>query len=111
MNTSVLVKILLFVCLINLYHSLSLLQAYNDAKWSRRRQGMLNTRFTPVAHQRGDDDWQKQLGQARVVGKIMDENEIGLEVMNPINDRINDFFNRGSQGRGALGQRNFGGRR
>ncbi|CAJ0584001.1 unnamed protein product, partial [Mesorhabditis spiculigera] len=86
--------LLILLILINECFGMSVLEAYNDPRWSRRRQGMLNTRFTPVAHQRGDDDWQKQLGQARLVGKIMDENEIGFEVAPPVNGRINSVFNR-----------------
>ncbi|VDP26579.1 unnamed protein product [Heligmosomoides polygyrus] len=36
---------------------ISLLEAYRSDRQTARRRGMLNVRFRPVMHLRGEDDW------------------------------------------------------
>ncbi|RCN28839.1 hypothetical protein ANCCAN_25412, partial [Ancylostoma caninum] len=53
--------------------SISLLDAYRSEKQTARRRGMLNVRFRPVMHLRGDDDWRKQIGMETLNNQMMDE--------------------------------------
>ncbi|CAJ0608900.1 unnamed protein product [Cylicocyclus nassatus] len=80
--------------------SMSLLDAYRSEKQTARRQGMLNVRFRPVMHLRGDDDWRKQVGAETLTDQMMDENGIVFNVRPTTNSHVPSVFT-GPTGRGA----------
>ncbi|KHJ75351.1 hypothetical protein OESDEN_25033 [Oesophagostomum dentatum] len=85
--------------------SISLLDAYRSEKQTARRRGMLNVRFRPVMHLRGDDDWiplfqRKQVGAETLTNQMMDENGIVFDVNPTVNDRVSSIFT-GPTGRGS----------
>ncbi|VDM77406.1 unnamed protein product [Strongylus vulgaris] len=79
---------------------MSLLDAYRSEKQTARRRGMLNVRFRPVMHLKGDDDWRKQVGAETLTDQMMDENGIVFNVSPTNNNRVNSIFS-GPGGRGS----------
>ncbi|EPB80895.1 hypothetical protein ANCCEY_00097 [Ancylostoma ceylanicum] len=71
----------------NIVSSISLLDAYRSEKQTARRRGMLNVRFRPVMHLRGDDDWRKQIGMETLNNQMMDENGIVFDLNPTSNSR------------------------
>ncbi|KAK6766346.1 hypothetical protein RB195_025947 [Necator americanus] len=80
--------------------SISLLDAYRSEKQTARRRGMLNVRFRPIMHLRGDDDWRKQVGMETLTNQMMDENGIVFDLNPPANDHMSRIF-AGPTGRGS----------
>ncbi|RCN37264.1 hypothetical protein ANCCAN_16829, partial [Ancylostoma caninum] len=80
--------------------NISLLDAYRSEKQTARRRGMLNVRFRPVMHLRGDDDWRKQIGMETLNNQMMDENGIVFDMNPTSNSRVQSIFT-GPTGRGS----------
>ncbi|WKY16813.1 hypothetical protein Q1695_001433 [Nippostrongylus brasiliensis] len=81
----------LLICITGI-SSISLLDAYRSEKQTARRRGMLNVRFRPVMHLRGDDDWRKQVGMETLTNQMMDENGIVYDVRPPVNNKVPTLF-------------------
>ncbi|KAJ1361761.1 hypothetical protein KIN20_021096 [Parelaphostrongylus tenuis] len=52
---------------------------------------MLNVRFRPLLHLKGDDDWRKERGSETLNNQMMDENGVVYD-LKPRNTKISSIF-------------------
>ncbi|VDM60143.1 unnamed protein product [Angiostrongylus costaricensis] len=71
---------------------ISIMDTYLSEKQVARRRGMLNVRFRPLMHLRGEDDWRKQIGMEALDNQMMDENGIVYDLSPTRNTKISSIF-------------------
>ncbi|KAE9415465.1 hypothetical protein Angca_000558, partial [Angiostrongylus cantonensis] len=72
--------------------SISILDTYLSEKQIARRRGMLNVRFRPLMHLRGEDDWRKQIGMETLGNQMMDENGVVYDLSPSRSTKISSIF-------------------